>query len=74
MDYVLDGLTLEQVMMFWNYGHEAQLEESMTLIGVLGRSMSGKPMPKIPKIVSSENEAPDRKAFHRQFGSKIKRG
>lgn len=73
-DYLLDHMSLVQILMYYDYGIEHEKNKSRILVGQLGVGFFGaeeeKPKPK--RTVQSD-EKPDREAFYKTYGNKIKR-
>jgi hypothetical protein len=67
LEYILDSLTLEQVLMLYDYGMEFEEIKSTILINILGHAMSGKKKSKV-----KTGDKPDIKKFKALYGNKIK--
>ncbi len=63
-DYILDNLSLVQLMMIYEYGLEFEETKSIILLNKYGEALSGK------KKVTSDK--PDLKKFYSLYGDKIK--
>ena len=70
LSYILDSLTLEQVVMFYDYGIEFEELKAGILIGKLSELLIGK---KSKPKDSSGNDKPDKAEFYRRYGKNIKR-
>ena len=71
LEYVLDSLSLEQVLMFYDYGLDFEDLKANILINKLAELLVGKKSKKGKK--KSENQKPDKAEFYRRYGKKIKR-
>lgn len=73
-DYLLDHMSLVQILMYYDYGIEHEKNKSRILVGQLAVGLFGaeeeKPKSK-PK--TQADEKPDREAFYQAYGDKIKR-
>lgn len=69
LNYILDELTLEQILMLYNYGMEYEDIKSMILVNTLGEAMSGKKRSR--KIKTGDK--PDIKKFNALYGKRIKK-
>ncbi|XID91034.1 hypothetical protein ACF3MZ_21280 [Paenibacillaceae bacterium WGS1546] len=67
-EYLLDHMSFDQIIMYYEYGIEQKEIESNILVGRLAVGLFGaKEKPKV------KDDKPDRKAFHQAYGKKIKR-
>jgi hypothetical protein len=65
LDYLLDWLTLEQVMMLYNYSFDYMEVQSIILVNKIGQAFFG-----AKKKISANS--PDIKKFKLLYGDKIK--
>ncbi|QJD87903.1 hypothetical protein [Cohnella herbarum] len=69
-DYMLDHMSFEQIVMYYDYGLEQEEIKSNILVGRLAVGLFG--AKEKPKAKVTE-EKPDRKAFQNAYGNRIKR-
>ena len=72
LSYILDHLSLEQVIMLYDYGIEFEEFKAAILINKLSELLVGKKAKPRPKD-SSASDKPDKAEFYRRYGKKIKR-
>ncbi len=63
----MDELTLEQILMLYNYGMEYEEIKSIILINTLSDAMGGKKKSRV-----QTGDKPDLKKFNALYGNKIK--
>ncbi len=68
LDYMLDHLSLDQIMMFYNYGYDWEETKALIFLSKYGEALSGK-----VKRREKKSDKPDIKTFNRLYGDKIKR-
>lgn len=67
----LDKMSLDQVLIWWKTGNQMIETEALTTAAAVWGAMKKAP----PKIISSaDSQKPDKAAFYRLYGDKIKRG
>jgi len=59
---VLDEMSLDLGLMFYEYGMEEQKREAQILVGVIAEALTSE----------DPDQTPDKKAFYREYGDKIK--
>ena len=64
LEYILDSLSLLQVMMIYRYGLDFEETKSIILLNKYAEALSGK-----KKVISDK---PDLKKFHALYGNRIK--
>jgi len=70
-DYMLDRMTFDQIVMYYEYGMEHEENKSNILVGRIAVGLFGaKEKPKKPRTT---DQTPDRQAFHQTYGNRIKR-
>ena len=62
--FLLDEMTLEQVLLYYEKGWETRKSQAVVFWGVLGEALSGKD--------GEKNEKPDLQKFYETYGDKIK--
>jgi len=72
LPYILDSLTLEQVVMLYDYGIEFEELKAGILIGKLSELLIGKKSKTKPKEDIGDDK-PDKAEFYRRYGKNIKR-
>ena len=72
LSYILDHLSLEQVIMLYDYGIEFEEFKAGILINKLAELLVGKKAKPEPKD-SSASDKPDKAEFYRRYGKNIKR-
>lgn len=71
-EYMLDYMTFEQIIMYYEYGLEQKEIESNILTNRLAVGLFGaKEKPK--RLNRNYDDKPDRQAFYRAYGNSIKR-
>ena len=70
LDYVLWKMTIDQVLMLYDYGMEFIKVKSIILINTLAQFLTGK-KPKTKEDIDFSDQKPDRKAFYKHFGDRI---
>jgi hypothetical protein len=68
-DYLLDNLSFQQIMMYYNYGMEFEENKSNILVNRLAVGFFGVEEPE----KKDYNDTPDKKKFYKHYGDKIKR-
>lgn len=68
-EYLLDGMSINQIMLYYEKGIQAQINEAKIFWGVLGDALSEDEGKK-----KSTTDKPDLKKFYDLYGDKIKRG
>jgi hypothetical protein len=66
LEYVLDSLSLDQIIMLYDYGLEFEEIKATILLNKYGEALSGKK--------STAGDSPDIKKFKKLYGNKIKQG
>lgn len=72
LSYILDYLTLEQVVMLYDYGIEFEELKAGILIGRLSELLIGKKSGAKLKD-NSASDKPDKAEFYRRYGKNIKK-
>ena len=72
LSYILDHLSLEQVIMLYDYGIEFEELKAAILINKLAELLVGKKTKPKPKD-SSASDKPDKAEFYRRYGKNINR-
>jgi len=70
LEYVLDNLSLDQIIMLYDYGLEFEEIKATILLNKYGEALSGKKSSR----VESTGDSPDIKKFKKLYGNKIKQG
>ena len=70
--YILDSLTLEQVVMLYDYGIEFEELKASILINKLAELLVGKKSKDKSKKDNGEDK-PDKAEFYRRYGKRIKK-
>ncbi|MEK8132908.1 hypothetical protein WMW72_34005 [Paenibacillus filicis] len=68
---MLDHMSFEQIMMYYEYGMEQEELKSNILVGRIAVGLFGAKEPRKPQ--HSTEDKPDRSAFHKAYGDRIKR-
>ena len=71
LSYILDSLTLEQVVMLYDYGIEFEELRASILISKLSELLIGKKSKS--KVKDNSNDKPDKAEFYRRYGKRIKK-
>ncbi|MDP2217405.1 MAG: hypothetical protein Q8J68_08975 [Methanolobus sp.] len=71
-EYILDQMSMEQVMMYYEKGVKAVELQAKVFWSVLGQAMSGESGSESEKV-SDNSDKPDLKRFHEIYGNVIKR-
>ena len=71
LEYILDHLSLDQLVMLYDYGMEFEETKAIILLNKYAEALSGKNKSKRIKNISDK---PDIKTFKKLYGKKIKRG
>ena len=71
LPYILDNLTLEQVVMLYDYGIEFEELKAGILIGKLSELLVGKKSKS--KVKDQSDDKPDKAEFYRRYGKNIKK-
>jgi hypothetical protein len=72
MDYLLKRMSIEQIFMYYDYGMEFEENKANILVNRIAVGFFGAKEP--PKKVQRDyNDTPDKEAFYKQYGDKIKR-
>ena len=72
LSYILDCLSLEQVVMLYDYGIEFEELKAAILINKLAELLVGKKTKPKPED-STGDDKPDKAEFYRRYGKNIKR-
>ena len=72
-DYVLDGLSFDQILLYHKRGIEFEETKAKILISTYATALNPDHENKNKKVDDPTNEEPDRAAFYKAYGSKIKR-
>ena len=72
LSYILDNLTLEQVVMLYDYGIEFEELKAGILISKLSELLVGKKSKTKSKKDNGEDK-PDKAEFYRRYGKRIKK-
>ena len=68
-DYMLNHMTFEQILMYWEYGVDLEEKKAKILTSRVAVGLFGaKEKPK-----NRFDDAPDRKAFYKAYSNRIKR-
>ena len=71
-DYLLNHMSLEQVLMYYDYGVEFEENKSNILVSRIAVGLFGvKEPPK--KVTKDYSDTPDKESFYKHYGDKIKR-
>lgn len=70
-DYMLDFMSLDQIFMYYDYGLEHEENKANILVNRIAVGFFGVEEPK--KHQKEYNETPDKEAFYKHYGDKIKR-
>lgn len=71
-EYLLDHMSLEQIFMYYDYGVEYEENKANILVNRIAVGLFGaKEEPK--KQQKDYNDTPDKEAFYKQYGDRIKR-
>ncbi len=70
-EYLLNNMSIEQIMMYYNYGLEFEKHKSIILINQLAIGLLGAEEPKKKK--KDYNPNPDKEKFYEKYGDVIKR-
>lgn len=70
-EYILDHMTFEQIMMYYEYGMEHEENKAKILTNRIAVGLFG--AKEKPKIKNRFDESPDRKAFYKAYPNRIKR-
>lgn len=70
-EYLLDFMSLEQILMYYDYGLEHEENKANILVNRIAVGFFGAEEAK-PKE-KDYNDAPDKEAFYKRYGDKIKR-
>ena len=68
LDHLLWKLSLDQVIMLYDYGMEFEKTKSIILVNTLAEAMSG-----IKSVKNIKDDKPDRKEFYKRFGDRIRK-
>ncbi|MFJ5625449.1 hypothetical protein ACIQD3_22730 [Peribacillus loiseleuriae] len=71
-EHLLDHMSLEQIFMYYDYGVEFEENKSNILVSRIAVGLFGAEEPKKPKE-KDYDDTPDREAFYKQYGDRIKR-
>ena len=69
-EYLLDYMTLEEVFFYYDSGMEMEEVRASLIIQKLGEALEE---PKNEKPSPKQGDKPDKKAFYKRHGDKIKR-
>ncbi len=72
LDSLLDGYSLDQIVMFYNQGFDWEEIKATVLVNKLIEAITGK-RPKSSSKSKSISDKPDLAKFHKIYGDKIKR-
>ena len=73
-EYLLYKMSLDAILMYYDYGMELKEYESNLLVERLAVGLFGANDPaKERKMKKESNQGPDKKAFYDQYGNQIKR-
>ena len=71
-DYLLNHMSLEQVLMYYDYGVEFEENKSNILVSRIAVGLFGAKEP--PKKKEKDcTDTPDKEAFYKHYGDRIKR-
>jgi len=70
-DFLLDYMTLEEVIFYYNQGLEFEEMRASLIISKLAEALDDKKKQKKPPRLN--REAPDKAAFYKHYGDKIER-
>lgn len=71
-EYMLDHMTFDQIIMYYEYGIELEENKATILTNRIAVGLFGaKEKPKVKR--DFDNEKPDKAAFYKAYGSRIKR-
>jgi len=73
LDYILDSLSLEQLVMLYDYGIEFENIKAVILVNKIAEALSGKHKKNTKNIANSISDKPNLKKFNRLYGDRIKR-
>ncbi len=68
-DYLLDYMSVEELYLYYDYGMEFEGYRATLIINKLGEALSGK----TTQQSGPGSDKPDKAAFYRHYGDKIKR-
>lgn len=71
-DHLLDHMSIEQILMYYDYGLEHEEIKSNILVNRIAVGLFGAKEPP-EKKKKDYNDIPDKKAFYDRYGNKIKR-
>jgi len=71
MEYLLDSLSLEQVVMLYDYGYEFEEIKATILISKYAEALSGKKTKKITSV-NPDKQPPKYDELKAMFGDKVK--
>jgi hypothetical protein len=69
-DYLLDHMSIEELYMYLDYGLEFEEIRAALIIQKLNEALGGK---KVARKKGPDSDKPDKKAFYKHYGDKIKR-
>ncbi|MBU5214559.1 hypothetical protein [Heyndrickxia oleronia] len=73
-NYLLDHMSIDQILMYYDYGLEYEVNKANILVNRIGVGFFGvEEEPKKQKKESDYDDTPDREAFYKRYGDKIKR-
>lgn len=70
-EYILDRMSFEQILMYYDYGLEAEEMKSNILVNCIAVGLFG--AKEKPKPRWEEDQTPDREAFYKHYGDHIQR-
>ncbi|WP_151534360.1 hypothetical protein [Cytobacillus depressus] len=71
-DYMLDYMSLDQIFMYYDFGLEHEENKSIILVNRIAVGLFG--VEEEPKKQKKDyNDTPDREAFYKYYGDRIKR-
>ncbi len=73
LDYILDSLSLEQLVMLYDYGIEFENTKAGMLVNTIAEALSGKHKKPSKNDADHIPEKPNLKKFRKLYGDKIKR-
>ena len=71
-DYLLDGMSMHQVLLYYEKGIEAQKNNARVFWAVFGQAMNGDKQSQEPE--TGMDDTPDLQKFQQMYGDRIKRG
>lgn len=71
-EYLLKRMSLEQIFMYYDYGLEYEENKANILVNRIAVGFFGVEDKK-PKQKQDYNDTPDKEAFYKRYGDKIKR-